>query len=70
LEENDIDTLSWPARSPDLNIIEHIWGFVKDYIQKHRKDADSKEKVWKYAKEAFFSDGARDLGRRAINTYQ
>ena len=26
----------WPARSPDLNVIENLWSVMKSYITKHR----------------------------------
>lgn len=29
LEEVEIPTLNWPARSPDLNPIKHVWGHLE-----------------------------------------
>ncbi|GFT67872.1 transposable element Tcb2 transposase [Trichonephila clavipes] len=28
LESEDIERMDWPARAPDLNPIEHVWGFL------------------------------------------
>lgn len=28
-------TIPWPPYSPDLNIIEHIWNWMKNRIQRH-----------------------------------
>ena len=33
-QENAIETLPWPARSPDLNLPEHIWDILGRHIQK------------------------------------
>ena len=33
LHRNGITTMSWPAQSPDINIIENLWLFIKRKLQ-------------------------------------
>jgi len=37
LAENKINVLDWPAQSPDLNPIEHLWFHVKNKLARGRK---------------------------------
>lgn len=30
-----IRSIRWPRYSPDWNLIEHVWNWMKNYIQKH-----------------------------------
>jgi len=53
LQEEGIDAMDWPARSPDLNPIEHIWDIMSRSIhQRHvapqtvQELADALVQVW------------------------
>jgi transposase len=35
LAERGIQPMIWPPYSPDLNLIEHVWAWMKDYIAKN-----------------------------------
>jgi transposase len=44
-ESQNIEILEWPPHSPDINIIEHIWHYLKDEIYK-LPAANSKNNLW------------------------
>jgi len=44
-ERNNIKVLSWPARSPDLNIIENVWGQVARNVYRNGRQYNSVEEL-------------------------
>jgi hypothetical protein len=52
-KDHDIRVLDWPAHSPDLNPIEHLWAHVKRELGKEKMPPggmlelwDRVEKIW------------------------
>ena len=41
LRNQNINTLPWPSRSPDLNVIENIWGILISDVYKDGKQFNS-----------------------------
>ncbi|KAB5587559.1 hypothetical protein CTheo_9002 [Ceratobasidium theobromae] len=46
LQSRHINVLPWPAKSPDLNIIEHVWWYLKQRVCTHEPPASNKEELW------------------------
>ena len=49
IENQELEILDWPAQSPDLNPIEHLWFHLKTKFREYEEAAGRVEKLWRRA---------------------
>src|SRR5690349_12665854 len=62
-KDNGIKLMKWPAQSPDLNPIEHLWDLLKRNVRE-LPPASNLDELWERAQDAWNSitpDGCKSL---------
>ena len=51
LANHQVELLDWPAQSPDLNPIEHLWDHLKRRLANHERVPTSIKELWERVQE-------------------
>jgi len=63
LKNQEFSTMSWPAQSPNLNPIEHLWYIVKHRLNQYETPAGGMIELWKRVEEVWNSISNQDCLR-------
>ena len=44
--DNGVEVLKWPAQSPDINPIEHLWNYIKRLLETYEEPPRSVKELW------------------------
>lgn len=53
--EQDFTVLEWPTNSPDLNIIEHVWAYLKHRLSLYEQAPASRDELWERVQDIWTS---------------
>jgi len=67
LEAEGVRVLPWPAQSPDLNPIEHMWHYLKLRLSTYERKATSIHELWERVDKEW-NDIAPDMCKRCIDS--
>ncbi len=56
LKENKIYGCDWPPYSPDLNLIENLWGIIQDKLYSCNERLRTSEEVWAEIQKIWWND--------------
>ena len=62
-QDNKIPVLTWPPYSPDLNIIENMWGLVSQKIYEGGREFKTSQELWDCMSHHFLSISDEVVGR-------